>query len=597
MHRVYDARAKDRYPRRRSVRYPTIREPAVSALRVVHVERHLYGIKSPGYDNDLVAACRLIPGTAWNPAARAWVGYADAVAAVCRILEKQGIPVQDAEELTPEFDPAAIIPICAVAEAGLRPSQKDGVKFLLRKAGEGAILAWEMSCGKTAVTLRAIRALKVPAVIVCPNHARGVWGDGPDSEVKKWWPEAWPPRMLSGTKPPLAAPYDPNPEPRPPPPMITVIHYDILYAWAQWLIDEGAVRFVAYDEGHICAADSRPDRASRRSKAAKLLARACSHRVILSGTPLTNRPKSLWNVIDTVSEDRMGWFFTEPPPAGKRYSFATRYCGAVKEQVTKDKVAWNFNGSSNEEEFNFRLQFMMSRLTKAAISSELPPKQRQVIDLEVPIRNLIDPRSTVEDGKINQRMLRRALDVAADAKLPQVIAMILERVAAGDSVVAFCWRRAVAEAVADACATAGYDAAFIHGELPLKKREAIIARKPQVLAATYDTTSTAINLTFANVTVAVELIHEPWKFAQSEARVDRVGQKRHVTCLYPVARGSSDELIRRACITKIAAFDAIIGPAGDSLRGDLEAAKEKSGKAALKSLYEAIMRRGDIEGS
>jgi SNF2 family DNA or RNA helicase len=570
------------------------------ALRVVHVERHLFGISGP-YSDALVEACRRVPGTHWEPAARAWVGYADAIAAVCRILAADyDLEVEDADELTPDFDPSKVLPLVPIAEADLRPSQRDGVRFLLRKAPEGALLAWAMGCGKSATVLRTIRALKIPALVVCPNHARGVWGDGDESQIKKWYPEAWPPRMLNGTRPmvPNAIAHEAHPmagigdddasTSRRGGPPITVIHYDILHAWAEWLINEGHCKFIVFDECHALV-----NAQSRRSKAAKLLARTMSHRVGLSGTPIPNHVRDAWNIFDTLSEDRFGWFHTEPPPGGKRFSFSTRYCAAHREQVTRDKLVWKFDGSSNEEELHYRLGFFASRLTKAAIAAELPPQTRQILDIQVKRVAGMEPQHAIRGGKLDAMLLRRSLEVAADAKIPHVIELVRDHALQGEKIVVFTYRRSVAEEISDALAADGITSRFVHGGLSLAKRQDVIASQPQVLAATIDTTSTGIDLTFASTAVFAEMTYEPWELAQAEARLHRPGAKRNVLIMYPIARGSIDELIRRSVISKIDTIDKVIdgGKGGSDLRDDLVGAKEKSGKAALKSLYEAILAK------
>ena len=828
-------------------------------MRVVHIERHLYGISSPVYNATLHAAANSVPGMRWDPAARAWVGYADAVAATCDVIAAEtGEEVEDADELTPTFDhedeSATKRSRFIVNYADGRKYQREDLDFALRRTTQGVLIAWDMGGGKTWLGLRLMKALAVPALIVCPNSARGVWGDGEESQVKKWWPEAWPPRMLSGTKPPplISEKYCVGCYPHPAHatnecearcgcnyhngvPKLTVCHYDILHAWKDHL---DYIRAVGFDECHLLG-----NGRTRRSEAAREIARRATYRFGLSGTPMTNRPKDLYNVVDTLSEERFGKYFfrgeekssfgarycvppnapvwmgdlsfqpignvrpgdtvigwedgrrrkgrtgsghtqrklipsrvlavvareaelvdvvlasgrtvrctkdhhwlngnsyhckypwivpasgkfmahviDEPPaldpnlegvarwlggmfdgeghcgstksiaisqsighnpdvfaairdalekleipfsvggvsgsgdcynfyilggrqhrlnfltwtkpirrkgivagilgarfkeadriiavrPAGSGtvvsmrtstgnyvvYGYASSNCDAHQEQVTPTKRVWKFDGASHQEELAKRMQFLMRRRTKADMALELPPLTRSIVEVDVRRpsmpRNLLlaAPGARASEGGINTRELRRALDVAADQKLPHVVEMLEDDVASGARIVCFTFRRSAAEYIANGLKARGVDALFFHGGVAQRERDRRIARKPQVLIATIDTAGVAIDLTFANEVVFAELTYEPHELLQAESRAHRFGQKLNTLVKYVIARGTADVLIKAAVLHKLAVFEKVIG-GGGGLEKDLTASKAKSGKDALKRLYDTIMK-------
>jgi hypothetical protein len=420
------------------------------------------------------------------------------------------------------------------------------------------------NCGKSAQALRAARAFRNKTVIVCPSYVRGVWGN-PQGQIEKWWPDAYPHTVvLGGTRPtPLTDETQ-----------VVIIHYDVVHAWVDTLIALGVRTFIG-DEGHLLQNPK-----SRRSIACRAIARVCVIRMILTGTPMQNRPKDLWNVIDILSEGRMGANF---------FNFGIVFCNGHKEQVTPEKIVWDFKGVSNADELRTRMKFFMLRRTKADVALEIPPKTRQIIDVEVTKRHRYDV--SLELLK-STSALRRALNVAADGKLKEAASLVRDY-SEGHKVVVFTYRKSVAEFIVNSMTAARVKSAFIHGDVPQKKRDAIIVDAQQcktdhVLAATIDSTSTGIDLSYADVCVFVELTWEPHKLAQAEARLHRFGQTRPVLIVYLIARGTGDELILQTVISKLETFENIIGSTGD-LKSDLDSAPK--GQDALDALYEAVVAR------
>jgi SNF2 family DNA or RNA helicase len=87
-------------------------------------------------------------------------------------------------------------------------------------------------------------------------------------------------------------------------------------------------------------------------------------RLLLTGTPVLNRPIELWSPLDMLGygEARFGGFFP----------FAKRYCGA-----TKGRWGWDFSGATNIEELHQVLTFSgaMIRRRKEDVLTDLPAKR------------------------------------------------------------------------------------------------------------------------------------------------------------------------------------------------------------------------------
>lgn len=530
-------------------------------ISIVAYTNGLYGLSSTRYSPTLREKAKQTPGLHWQPEARAWCGYADAVAACAMQLEVDGIVVDGSVPHMWDFNLAKH----KSKLDGLRDYQKAGVCFLIEQAVNGALLADDMGLGKTRQALHTISLLQKPAVVVCPSFVRGVWAN----EVKKWLPK-YHLIQLAGTKP-----TDEEKDIRAnSPATIYLCHYDVVYAWVESLKAAGVAIFIA-DECHFLMGEN-----SRRSKACKELARNCDYRIGLSGTPMTSRPKDLWNVVDTLSENRFG----------NPFKFFLRYCDAHKVSIqTRDgsRVVWDLKGASNLDELQERMKYFMLRRTKSEVQLELPPRTRQVVEVEV-AKKL---QGKIAEALKGDRAMRAALGNAADGKLPRVAELVLNHVESRSKVIVGCWRKAVAEAIAALLRAEGISKTrVITGDESIKSRQATIEEQPDVICCTMASTSVGIDLSFADVGVVAELDYVPSTLSQWESRLHRFGQKKNVLIQYVIALSTADEIIRDVVIGKLAVFEKGIGKTDDKLRADLEGAK-LTNVQQLKSLYEKILKQ------
>jgi SNF2 family DNA or RNA helicase len=597
----------------------------------VNIEEHddppgTYRLDSD-YSKVVRNVCRAVSGMRWDRDVRSWIGYPDALEIVGRRLKKhsiipRGLKAMRAAELSVDH-------LYPVSYAKLRDYQKEGVDFLIRHAASGVLLADEMGCGKSAQAVRAIRALKKKTVVVCLAQNVGVWmgNDYMDSEVKKWWPLAAKENavlQLEGTsapnhvwrvfrdgkrlhqvtierlipddfamwtclrcreshpyvpKSPPAADGCPNGLPHDGT-RIVVMHYDIAYAWVDFLINVWGVETVVFDELHEVVGER-----ARRTKAVRALANACAFRIGLTGTPLPNTPRNFYQAADILSPGRFGKTF---------FNFGRRYCNGHQVQVAMDKVIWDFKGRSHEAELKKRTRFFMLRRLKSEVQKYLPPLIRETIDIMIPAKACLNVDLSVLK---RSRIANQALALSADAKLPFVIDAIKGHLRAGLKVVAFTYRKLVAEHVADALRAAGFFSTVVHGDvLPTSKRDRRIAELknldgPGALCCTLDTCSTGIDLSFASVGDYVELSYEPPVIMQSMARLHRHGQKSTVRIQFFIGRGSIDELVIQSISSKLDGFEKIIGDVGESdIRATLDSMPK--GRAALDALAERLARRG-----
>jgi len=499
-----------------------------------------YALTSP-YSYQFVEAARTLPGMYWDKKQRVWIGYGDSVGVLSAKLAKD----REAKFMGDLPPSVASLSVRSDVDQGLRESQKKSVAFLEAVACEGAILADEMGVGKTAPTLRALERLALPAVVVSPAIIKREW-------VKEGARLGIDVLELAGTKPPEGACIAASDG-------IVVINYDVIHAWLPML--KGA-QTVVFDEGHALTNEK-----SRRSKVCKELAHAAKNRIVLSGTPFTNRPIQLWNVVDTISPGRFG----------KYIPYAKRYCEAFQEEVPKrggqegeTQKVWNVKGASHLDELHDRLKQFMLRRTKTEVQLELPPMTRQTIEIDVPKQAIT--RDLPQD--IDDEWMRWALSISARGKIDQAVELAANHLLNGSSVIVTAHRHEVAREIQTCFAKVGIDVFMATGEQPINKRMKVIdeASKstPCVIVTTTHAVGEGINtLTFADVAIIVELDYVPRWLLQFEGRLYRPGQRRNVLVQYLIGLGTIDEIVRDRVLAKLANFEAVVGPTGTSLKSDL----------------------------
>ena len=507
-------------------------------MRLLRVNSHFRLESAPAA---MYAAARKIPGMRPKaaPGGYAYEGYRDAVAVLLQSLGA-GHVAAGLEEWSSDPVLASRLP------EGLHAYQREGALRLASRAHEGVLLADDTGLGKTATALAAARYLDPGRMlVVCPSFVRSVWGVGERSEVKRWWPARFPPVVLGSR----AAKADRLPERG-----IVVCHYDILAAWSE-VLEGWDPELVIFDELHMLGSAI-----SQRAKAAKMVAGVARWRIGLTATPLNNRPKDLWNPVDTISPGRFG----------KEWDFFRRHCDPKQVQIGEFKQVWDLSGSARLEELHARLSFFMVRRTKSEVELQLPPMTRQVLTQQIGRVQPLDI-ATLE----NKTELRAALAQAADSKRDWAVE-ILEEHAASHNVVCFVYRRETAEHLTTMLQAHGHDAVYIHGGIDQEKRQQIVDGKPQILIATIDSCGVGISMAYADVAVFAELDYVPRKLIQAEGRLNRQGQRRNVLVQYLIAEGTADEWIAEAVIGKLGVMGEVLGDSDDGLQRDLEGEEEES---------------------
>lgn len=247
--------------------------------------------------------------------------------------------------------------------------QKEGVR-LMRAANGRVVLGDEVGLGKTLQSLYfAWRHLPDdppgPIVVCVPAHLKINWRnearDHLGIRVEVLYGDRCPPDKLP--------PHNPN--------QVFVINYDILTpphwkkgtraprsSWLAYLLKLNP-RLVIADEGHLL---SNP--MSARTRAVRTLARQCPRAVILTGTPIANKPAGLWSLLNIVRNDLYP----------SRFDFCSEFTNA---RMVFGR--WVFDGAKALDVLHARLkqQGVLIRRRKEDVLTQLPEITYTVVPVEI----------------------------------------------------------------------------------------------------------------------------------------------------------------------------------------------------------------------
>jgi SWI/SNF-related matrix-associated actin-dependent regulator 1 of chromatin subfamily A len=478
-----------------------------------------WGIKSK-YDPELLPKLRALPGAQWNKDYKVWrVSTEDSVLLdLVQDLTEMGIAVpreihERAQALAKELDIDGEAADSRAEDDRLYAYQKVGVRWMSRKPS--ALLADEMGLGKTVQALLAIPE-GVPVVVACPASLKGNWRN----ECRTWRPD-FRPVVLTGSKSWI----------RPSKGEMVILNYEILPDHMPHLLDN---TYVVLDEIHMT---KNPD-AIRTERSRSMIEAALTsggRAWGLTGTPMLNNPKELWQVLDNLqlaeaafgSFRRFRWMFSYSRGGG---------WGRAREDADVPK----------------RLEKVMLRREKKNVLPDLPVKRWKELPVEVSLkaqkeldRFWQDIQERVEAGELKllpnglppfeeMSAVRRLL---AEYKIPAMLKVIEEYEQAGEPLVVFSAHKGPVEAAAK---RPGWKA--IYGETPHEERTQILedfqAGKLKGVAGTIKAMGVGHTLTHSSHEMFVDLEWTPALNTQAEDRIHRISQDRG--CLYTILVGDHD---------------------------------------------------------
>ena len=414
-----------------------------------------------------------------------------------------------------------------MAEGSLYPHQADGVAFMLSK--RRVILADDMGLGKTRQAIVAMEAgaPQGKVLVVCPASLKLNW----KREIQLVDPEA--------SIEVLGVDKDTTEDPR-----WVIVNYDTLRKHAEKL---HAVEWagVILDEAHFIKNASQ-----RTNYCLKLLGVQADARApvigpefvfLLTGTPMTSRPKDLFNLLRCVGH-----------PASRSFlSFAKRFCDAYR-----NDYGWVTTGASNLDELNLLMKEVSIRRKKEEVL-DLPPKIRSWVPVDISgskaafnaVENFLNWYAASDPSQPNDtEFLARLTKVRTalhKAKQKVVEERIRDVVSSGEKVVVF---TCFSEGIERHKKRLGDSAVTITGADRAEQRMAAVDafqsdETIRVALCNIIAGGVGITLTAGTHIIFQDLDWVPANHAQAEDRCYRLGQTSRVTVEYFLAAGTLDSYI------------------------------------------------------
>ncbi|WP_432558391.1 SNF2-related protein [Granulicoccus sp. GXG6511] len=454
------------------------------------------------------------------------------------------------------------IPEPAGLNAELRPYQNTGLRWLafLWRSRLGGILADEMGLGKTVQALALAKAaeeageLTAPLLVVAPTSVVATWA----AEAEKFTPELrvvaitqTESRRGEGLADAVAGA------------QVVLTSYTLLrleadsyhaLEWSAVLLDEA--QFVK-------------NRASKAYQAVrKLRART---KIALTGTPLENNLMDLWSLLSITAPG----LFADPKKFGDVYRKP-------------------IEGGNNEvlERLHRRIRPLILRRTKAAVATELPEKQEQIVPIELSPshRKIYDKHLARERQKIlgligdvrrNRITILRSLTLLRQlalspalvkeehaeqsAKIDVLVERLSEVIAEGHRALVFSQFTGFLGLVRDRLAAEGIAYEYLDGRTRDRAARIAAFREGDAPAFLISLKAGGFGLTLTEADYV--FILDPWWNPATEAqaidRTHRIGQDKPVNVYRLVAMDTIEEKVVALQERKRDLFDAVVGAASD----------------------------------
>lgn len=442
----------------------------------------------------------------------------------------------------------------------LYPYQKVGVEFLIASEGR-AIVSDPPGLGKSLQALAYIAHQNFSrSLIVAPASVKSSWV----KEVKKWTKMSY---VEIDSKTDLSKiPADVQ---------LWIINYDILKKHLDTLLK---TRFdvVVADECHMVKS-----RTAMRTKALMAISKHVSHVVLLSGTPLLSRPIEMYTLLNMV----------DPKTWNNWYDFTRRYCGGHQ-----GRFGYEVSGATNTEELHERIKRHFIRRQKKDVLTQLPPKVRVdvPVELEPSIRQQYDSaendlveyllkykgKQPAEVAKVIAAEQLAKLNIlrqlSALGKIPTAIDLIESTLEAGEKILVFSSFKEPLRQLQEKYAA---ESVMITGETKVEERGEIVTRfqedpNTKIFFGGIRSAGVGITLTAASNVLFLDYAWNPADMQQAEDRIHRPGQEAASVNIYQLhAENTIDEKLLKLLKHKQIIFDKVIEGAAVS-REDKQATKQ-----------------------
>ncbi len=422
------------------------------------------------------------------------------------------------------------------------PYQKVGIAFLDKIHGVGMI-GDEMGLGKSLSAIGYTSARKLKTIIVCPASLKYNW----QNEIKKFTnltsfvmtellPEEFDPKNLK---------YD-----------YYIINYEQLQKYEKFF-KKAKFDCVVLDESHYIK-----DLQAKRTKSVYKYFKKVPHRLLLSGTPIKNRPLEFYSQLKFLRADLFS----------NKQNYALRYCDAKEDKFGR----WDYSGASNLEELNRKIANFYIRREKKDVLKELPEKTVSLVELDLNVNEkneynrinkdfykVLDESwkqygSSMQNMKIGGNQLSKMMEMkqfCSHHKISRIIEYVREFLESSEDrkIIIFSQFIHTQRKLRDAFP--GQTVSILGENSDIERQEAVDRfqsdPKIRVFVGSTIAAGIGITLTAADTVCFADLMWSPSDHLQAEDRAYRIGQKNNVQVNYFVFKDTIEEMIWKTLSKKL----------------------------------------------
>lgn len=446
-------------------------------------------------------------------------------------------------------------------DAELRDYQQTGYSWLsfLREHGLGGVLADDMGLGKTLQAIAMMERARAadpgvsPFLIVAPTSVVGNWV----RETERFAPELTITSVTETQKRRGTSLRE-----------VAVGHHVVVTSYALFRLEFEQYQELDWAGLILDEAQMVKNHASRGYKCARML--KAPFKLAITGTPLENNLLELWSLVS----------LTCPGLLGGREHFIDVFQHAVEKEKDAEKLAT----------LQRRMSPFLMRRRKEVVAKELPPKQEQVMELELhpKHRRLYDRRLQRERQKVlglvgdmqgnrfeifrSLTLLRQlALDAeltgegeAPSAKLDALGDLLEEVVSEGHKVLVLSQFTRFLKKARDTAASRGVESSYLDGST--RNRQTVIdtfrdGHNPAFFIS-LKAGGFGLNLTEADYVVLLDPWWNPATENQAVDRTHRIGQTKNVMVYRMVSENTIESKVMALKESKLQLFDRVLDGGG-----------------------------------
>ena len=339
-----------------------------------------------------------------------------------------------------------------------------------------------------------------------------------------------------------------------------IINYDILKNFhslenntIRTLVNYGFDRVIV-DEAHYAS--------NSKAKRTKIVNEVCNKigKVwLLTGTPMTSRPINYYNLLKLVdSRVSSNWI-----------TYVKRYCDGKQFPGPRGRKIWNVSGASNLEELRERTQNkVLRRLKEEAV--DLPDKIITPVYLQLKSKEyeseMGEYLSWVDSNQqesiaIHLAKLMKVRQIISTEKVNITVDLINQILEQEKKVIVFTNFTAPLLAIHE---NFKENSVLLYGQMKKEDRQISVDRfqnddKIKVFISNLKAGGVGITLTEAEVVIMNDLSFVPSDHSQAEDRAFRIGQKKNVSCLYPIYENTIEQVVYNILQKKKNIIDTVMG--------------------------------------